>query len=81
MTSNINQIYERRKRSNELEEERVASKKKDKIKIDKKGKKRKKKYQKERRIEGEMNKMENSTPTSRLQVSDVYLKIIRVYAT
>jgi hypothetical protein len=81
LTSNINQIYERRKRSNELEEERVASKKKDKIKIDKKGKKRKKKYQKERRIEGEMNKMENSTPTSRLQVSDVYLKIIRVYAT
>jgi hypothetical protein len=81
LTSNIDQIYERRKRSNELKEERVASKKKDKIKIDKKGKKRKKKYKKERRIEGEMNKMENSTPTSRLQVSDMYLKIIRVYAT
>ncbi len=81
MTSNIDQIYERRKRSNELKEERVASKKKDKIKIDKKGKKRKKKYKKERRIEGEMNKMENSTPTSRLQVSDMYLKIIRLYAT
>lgn len=81
MTSNIDQIYERRKRSNELKEERVASKKKDKIKIDKKGKKRKKKYKKERRIEGEMNKMENSTPTSRLQVSDMYLKIIGVYAT
>jgi hypothetical protein len=81
LTSNIDQIYERRKRSNELKEERVASKKKDKIKIDKKGKKRKKKYKKERRIEGEMNKMENSTPTSRLQVSDMYLKIIGVYAT
>jgi hypothetical protein len=81
LTSNIDQIYERRKRSNELKEERVASKKKDKIKIDKKGKKRKKKYKKERRIEGEMNKMENSTPTSRLQVSDMYLKIIRLYAT
>jgi hypothetical protein len=81
LTSNINQIYERRKRSNEPEEERVASKIKDKIKIDKKGKKRKKKTKKERRIEGDMNKMENSTPTSRLQVSDMYLKIMRVHAT
>ncbi len=40
--SNINKIYERRKRSNEPEEERVASKKKDKIKIDKKARKGKK---------------------------------------
>jgi hypothetical protein len=44
--SNINQIYERRKRSNEPEEERVASTKKDKIKIDKKARKGKKKNQK-----------------------------------
>ncbi len=55
--------------------------KKHKIKIDKKGKKRKKKTKKGRRIEGEMKKTENSNPTSRLQVSDMYLKIIRVYAT
>ncbi len=46
LMSNINQIYERRKRSNEPEEERVASTKKDKIKIDKKARKGKKKNQK-----------------------------------
>jgi hypothetical protein len=50
LTSNIDQIYERRKRSNELKEERVASKKKDKIKIDKKGKKRKKKKSTKKKV-------------------------------